>query len=42
MLGLVDDISEACFKAQHINLIMNVKTGGKGLQFGPTKCAYVV
>ena len=41
MLGLVDDIigvTEAGFKAQQMNALINVKTAEKGLRFGPTKC----
>ena len=41
MLGLVDDIigvTEAGFKAQQINALINVKSADKGLQFGPNKC----
>ena len=41
LLGLVDDIldvSEAGFKAQQLNALINVKTAEKGLQFGVTKC----
>ena len=41
LLGLVDDmvgVSEAGFKAQQLNALINVKTAEKGLQFGVTKC----
>ena len=41
MLGLVDDIigvSEAGFKAQQLNSIINTKSAEKGLQFGVPKC----
>ena len=41
MLGLVDDIigvSEAGFKAQQLNSVINTKTAEKGLQFGVPKC----
>ena len=41
MLGLVDDtigITEAGYRAQQMNIFMNVKTAEKGLQFGATKC----
>ena len=40
-LGLVDDtvgITEAGHKAQQLNVLMNVKTAEKTLQFGATKC----
>ena len=41
MLGLVDDIigvTEAGFRAQQMNALINVNSADKGLQFGPTKC----
>ena len=41
MLGMVDDIigvSEAGYKAQQLNAVINTKTAEKGLQFGVTKC----
>ena len=41
MLGLVDDViwvSEAGFKAQQLNSVINTKTAEKGLQFGVPKC----
>ena len=41
MLGMVDDvigITEAGFKAQQLNVILNVKTSEKGLQYGIKKC----
>ena len=41
LLGLVDDtigITEVGFKAQQLNVFMNVKTAEKRLQFGATKC----
>ena len=41
MLGMVDDIigvSEAGYKAQQLNTIINTLTAGKGLQFGVQKC----
>ena len=41
MLGLVDDIigvTEAGYKAQQLNALINVKTGDKCLQFGVKKC----
>ena len=40
MLGLVDDIigvTEAGFKSQQMNVILNVKTAEKGLQFEEQK-----
>ena len=41
MLGLVDDmigVTDAGYKAQQMNAILNVKTAEKRLQFGITKC----
>ena len=41
MLGLVDDIigiTNAGYKAQQMNVLLNVKTAEKRLQFGATKC----
>ena len=41
MLGMVDDIagiSEAGYKAQQLNAVINTKTAEKGLQFGVSKC----
>ena len=41
MLGMVDDIigvSEAGYKAQQLNTIINTMTAEKGLQFGVKKC----
>ena len=41
LLGLVDDmigVTEAGYKAQQMNALINVQTAGKGLQFGVTKC----
>ena len=41
MLGLVDDIigvTEAGYKAQQLNALINVKTADKCLQFGVKKC----
>ena len=41
MLGLVDDIiaiTEPGFMAQQMNVLLNVRTAEKGLQFGATKC----
>ena len=41
MLGLVDDIigiTEVGYKAQMMNVFMNIKTAEKGLQFGEKKC----
>ena len=40
-LGLVDDIvgiTEAGFKAQQLNSVINIKTAEKALQFGVEKC----
>ena len=44
-LGLVDDTvgtTEAGFKASKLNSIINVKTAEKTLQFGPSKCQYMI
>ena len=44
-MGLVDDIigvTEAGFKSQQMNVILNVKTAEKGLQFGVTKCKSMI
>ena len=41
LLGLVDDmigVTEAGFKAQQLNALLNVKTAEKQLQFGVKKC----
>ena len=41
MLGLVDDIigvTEAGYKAQQMNALINIQTADKGLQFGVDKC----
>ena len=41
LLGLVDDligVTEAGFKAQQMNALLNIKTAEKRLQFGETKC----
>ena len=41
LLGLVDDmigITDAGFKAQQLNAVLNARTADKQLQFGPTKC----
>ena len=41
LLGLVDDmigVTEAGFKAQQLNAVLNVKTAEKQLQFGVKKC----
>ena len=41
LLGLVDDmigVSEAGYKAQQLNTLLNVKTAEKRLQFGVSKC----
>ena len=40
LLGLVDDVTgvtEAGFKAQQLNAILNVKSAEKGLQYGVKK-----
>ena len=40
-LGLVDDIvgiTEAGFRAQQLNSVINIKTAEKSLQFGVKKC----
>ena len=45
ILGLVDDIigvSEAGFKAQVMNTILNTKSAEKGLQFGTAKCKMMI
>ena len=45
MLGLVDDVvgvTEAGFKAQQLNVILNVKTSEKGLQYGISKCKSMI
>ena len=45
MLGLVDDligVTEAGFKSQQMNVILNVKTAEKGLQFGVKKCKSMI
>ena len=45
MLGLVDDVvgvSEAGYKAQQLNVILNVKTSEKGLQYGIGKCKSMI
>ena len=41
LLGLVDDtigVTEAGFRAQQMNVLMNVRTAEKSLQFGASKC----
>ena len=41
LLGLVDDVlgvTQAGFEAQQMNVILNVKSAEKGLQFGVKKC----
>ena len=41
LLGLVDDIigiTDAGYKAQQMNAVLNVKTAEKRLQFGAAKC----
>ena len=45
ILGLVDDmigVSEAGFKAQIMNTILNLKSAEKGLQFGTSKCKMMI
>ena len=45
ILGLVDDtiaVSEIGYKAQLMNIFMNIKTAEKGLQFGSKKCRIMV
>ena len=45
ILGLVDDmvgISEAGFKAKQLNTFLNIKTAEKTLQFGATKCKFLL
>ena len=45
MLGLIDDVvgvTEAGYKAQQLNVILNVKTSEKGLQYGIAKCKSMV
>jgi hypothetical protein len=45
MLGLVDDlvgVTEVGYQAQQMNTFMNIKTKEKSLQFGPTKCKWMV
>ena len=45
ILGLVDDIigvTEAGFKAQMMNTILNYKSAEKRLQFGISKCKYMM
>ena len=42
---MVDDIvgiTEAGFKASQLNTFMNVKTAEKNLQFGASKCEYMI
>ena len=44
-LGMVDDIvgiTEAGYRASQLNTFMNVKTAEKNLQFGPSKCNYMM
>ena len=44
-LGLVDDIigiTEAGSKAQMLNAFLNIKTAEKTLQFGTSKCKYMI
>ena len=45
ILGLVDDmigVTEVGFKAQQMNVILNVKSAEKGLQFGVKKCKSMI
>ena len=45
ILGLIDDIigiSEAGYKAQIVNTILNLKSAEKGLQFGTSKCKKMI
>ena len=45
LLGMVDDmigVTEAGYKAQQMNALINTKTAEKGLQFGVTKCKSMV
>ena len=45
MLGLIDDVvgvSEAGYKAQQLNVILNVKTSEIGLQYGTKKCKSMI
>ena len=45
MLGLIDDVvgvSEAGYKAQQLNVILNVKTSEIGLQYGINKCKSMI
>ena len=44
-LGMVDDvvgITELGYKASELNSILNVKTAEKTLQFGASKCKYMI
>ena len=44
-LGMVDDVvgvTEAGFKASELNSVINVKTAEKTLQFGASKCKYMI
>ena len=44
-LGMIDDIvgvTEAGYKASQLNNFINVKTAEKNLQFGPSKCEYMI
>ena len=44
-LGMVDDIvgiTEAGHKASELNAFINIKTAEKTLQFGPSKCKYMI
>ena len=45
ILGLVDDmigVTEAGYKPQIMNTILNFKSAEKGLQFGNRKCKYMI
>ena len=44
-LGMVDDIvgiTEAGHQASQLNAFINIKTAEKNLQFGPSKCEYMI
>ena len=45
ILGLVDDmlgVTEAGYQAEQMNTFMNLKTAEKSLQFGATKCKWML
>ena len=45
LLGMVDDmigVTDAGYKAQQMNVLINTNTAEKGLQFGVTKCKSIV